>query len=349
MSQDYYSVLGVLKSASKEEIKKAFHRLARKYHPDNKDSGDERKFKEINEAYQILSNDKKRAEYDTYGQAFSGSGFGGFDWGNFGEGGVEFDLGDIFGEFFGGGARRERKRRGRDISIDIEIPFRESIFGAERRVLLTKMSLCATCAGSGAKHGTSQISCKLCNGQGRVQETRSSFLGTFTSVKECAACRGRGQIPKESCQDCRGQGIIRKQEEIVVRIPTGIRDGEVIRMGGKGEAMQGGISGDLYIKIRVQAHPVFSRDGNNVVMELPIKLTDALLGGTYTIETLDGVIELKVPAGVSFGEVLRVRGKGVPFDEKRRGDFLVKLTIRLPKNLSKKAKKQFEDLREEGI
>lgn len=356
MATDYYSTLGVNRNASKDEIKKAFHKLARKYHPDNKVGGDERKFKEINEAYQVLSNEKKRAEYDTYGQAFAGGGgfdggFSGFDFSNFagqGFGGVEFDIGDIFGDFFGGGGR-ERTKRGRDISIDLEIPFRDSIFGTERSVLLTKTSACDSCRGTGALSGTAFVKCATCNGQGKVQETRSSFFGSFTSVKECSVCRGRGEVPKQSCGVCRGAGVVRKQEEVTIKIPPGIQNGEVIRLSGTGEAISGGVAGDLYIRVHVSKHPIFKRDGNNILMNLDIKLTDALSGGEYVIETLDGPITLKVPAQISFGEILRVRNKGVPINIGKRGDLLVTLNIRFPKNLSKKAQKLIEELKKEGI
>ena len=355
MAKDYYSTLGVEKNASKEDIKKAFHTLARKYHPDNKAGGDENKFKEINEAYQVLSNDKRRAEYDTYGQAFAGSGFGGgpfhgFDFNGFGRqgfDGVEFDLGDIFGDFFTGG--RERTKRGRDISIDLEISFKDAVFGTDRAVLLTKTSACDTCMGTGASSGAAFVKCATCNGQGRVQEARSSFFGTFTNVRECSVCRGRGEVPKESCTVCRGAGVVRKQEEIAIKIPPGIQDGEVIRLSQTGEAISGGVPGDLYIRVHVGKHPLFKREGNNIVMNLDIKLSDAVLGSEYTIETLDGAITVKVPTNVSFGEMLRIRNKGIPTGPGKRGDILIKLNIRLPKTLSKKAQKLFEDLKKEGI
>jgi len=352
MTKDYYSTLGVEKSASKDDIKKAFHKLARKYHPDNKSGGNEQKFKEINEAYQILSNDKRRAEYDTYGHVFSGGQegqeFGGFSsFSDFAEGFQGFDINDVFGDFFSG--RSERAKRGHDISIDLEIPFRDAIFGTDRTILLTKTSVCDSCRGSGAEAGTKFQKCATCNGQGRVQETRSSFFGTFTSVKECTVCRGRREVPKNLCGLCRGTGIIRKQEEVSVKIPPGMENGEVIRLSGMGEAVSGGVSGDLYIRVHVGTHPVFKRERSNIVMDLNIKLTDALLGEEYTIETLDGVITLKVPENASFGEILRIRNKGVPTGAGKRGDLLVKLNIRLPKNLSKKAKQLFEQLKKEGI
>ncbi len=350
MSQkDYYSVLGVEKNASKDEIKKAFHKLARKFHPDNKSAGDEQKFKEINEAYQVLSNEKRRGEYDSYGHVFQGGqGFQGFSpFSDFADGFQGFDINDIFSDFFTGG--RERAKRGRDISVDLEIPFRDAVFGTERSVLLTKTSVCDSCLGSGAEAGATFEKCATCNGQGRVQESRSSFFGSFTSVKECTVCRSKGEVPKKTCSLCRGAGIIRKQEEISIKIPSGIQDGEVIRLSSMGEAISGGISGDLYIRVHVGKHPVFKREGNNIVMNLDIKLTDALLGNDYNIETLDGAITLKVPSNVSFGEMLRVRHKGVPTGVGKRGDLLIKLTIRLPKNLSKKAKQLFDELKKEGV
>ncbi|MDP3726535.1 MAG: molecular chaperone DnaJ [bacterium] len=349
MAKDYYTVLGVEKNANKEEIKKAFHKLARKYHPDNKSAGDEQKFKEINEAYQVLSNEKRRGEYDSYGHVFQGGqGFEGFSsFSGFTDGFQGFDINDIFSDFFTGG--RERVKRGRDISVDLEIPFRDAVFGTDRTVLLTKTSVCDSCQGSGAETGTMLQKCMTCNGQGRFQETKASFFGSFMSVKECSVCRGKGEVPKKTCTLCRGVGIIRKQEEIPIKIPPGIQDGEVIRLSGAGEAISGGISGDLYIRVHVGKHPVFKREGNNIVMNLDIKLTDALLGGEYSIETLDGVITLKVPSNISFGEMLRVRNKGVPTGIGKRGDMLVKLNIRLPKNLSKKASQLFDELKKEGI
>lgn len=357
MSKDYYNILGVEKGASKDEIKKAFRKLAHKYHPDKK-GGDESKFKEVNEAYGILSDDKKKAEYDTYGQVFGdgggpfGGGAGGFDFSGFqgaGQGFDASDLGDIFGEFFGGGGRRSNVKRGRDISIDFEISFEESIFGTERKVLLNKTSACEECKGSGAKEGTEMKKCTTCNGQGSVHETKKTFFGTFTSTAECSSCHGVGEIPKEKCKKCSGVGVLKKEEEISVKIPAGMQDGEMIRLSGAGEAVPRGITGDLYIKVHVAKHPVFKREGSNLVMDLNIKLTDALLGGEYTVNTLDGKLKLKIPKNVSFGEILRVRDKGVPLDNRKRGDLLVHLNINLPSKLSKKTEKIIKELKEEGI
>lgn len=356
MAKDYYKVLGVEKSATKEEIKKAFRKLAHKYHPD-KGGGDEAKFKEVNEAYQVLSDDRKRAEYDSYGQTFGGNGpqgagFGGFDFSGFGGQGFEgVDLDEIFGEFFGGARGGHSKvKRGRDISIDLQISFSESILGTDRNVLLNKVSACETCRGTGGKQGSPLKKCSVCNGQGKVHETRKSFFGVFTSVVDCHTCHGKGQVPEEKCPTCKGLGVEKREESISVKIPAGIQNGEMIRLSGAGEAVSAGISGDLYIKIHVTPHPVFVREGNNIVMDLHIKLSDALLGSEYSITTLEGAkLALKIPTGVSFGEILRVRGKGVPIDAKRRGDLLVKINIKMPGKLSKRVEQIIEELKREGI
>lgn len=357
--KDYYQVLGVTKTASEEEIKKAFRTLAHKYHPDKK-GGDEAKFKEVSEAYAILSDKKKRAEYDTYGRTFAGggpsggAGPGGFDFSNFrgfegfGQGGVEFDLGDIFGEFFSDG-NGQRRRRGRDISIDIELPFREAIFGTERRVLIAKTAECDACKGSGAAKGSKMNSCTACNGKGNVRESRNSFFGTFTSVRVCPHCHGKGEMPEKACEVCRGAGIGKREEEIRVLVPAGVEDGEMIRMPGRGEFAQGGSAGDLYVKLHIKADSRFSRESNNLVTTLPIKLSDALLGGEYRLQSLDGEEMLRVPAGVAHGEVLRVRGKGVPYGRGSRGDLLVEVHVEFPKKLSKSARELVEKLRREGL
>jgi len=355
--KNYYDILGIQKSANDEEIKKAFRKLAHKYHPDKK-GGDEKKFKEASEAYAVLSDKKRRAEYDTYGRAFAGrasgagydfSGFDDFASGFSGGGfeGVEFDFGDVFSEVFGG--RRKQEKRGRDISVDVEISFKESIFGTERKMLITKMSECSVCTGSGAEKGSEMETCPACNGNGQVRETRRSFLGTFTSVRECASCHGRGEAPKKKCGECGGIGVSKQEEEIRVSIPAGIQNGEMIRQPLRGEAIAGGVSGDLYVKIHVQPDSAFTREGSNLTTQMPVKLTDALLGASYTLQTLDGTITLKVPSGVSHGEILRVRGKGVPISGDGRGDLLVKIQINIPKRLSRKAKKLIEEMRGEGL
>ena len=354
MKKDYYEILGIDKKASKDDIKKAFRKLAHQYHPDKK-GGDENKFKEVNEAYGVLSDDKKRAEYDSYGRVFSdgtggGEGFGGFDFNGFNaEGFQDFDLGDIFGDFFGGGRGQAQTKRGRDISIDIELAFAEAIFGVERKILINKMSPCATCDGAGAKPGTETTTCPECNGKGKIHETKRSFFGSFSSVRTCGRCAGAGKIPKEACPSCKGSGTIYRPSEISVKIPPGIESGEMIRMQSAGEAVGRGIAGDLYIKIHVGKHPVLRKEGSNLVADLTIKLSSALLGDEYIIKTLEGDLAVKIPAGVSFGEILRIKGKGVPIDKNRRGDLLINLSIKLPRKVSRGAQKLIEELRKEGV
>lgn len=350
--KDYYKILGLERGASKEEIKKAFRKLAAQYHPDKK-TGDEAKFKEVSEAYAVLGDEKKRAEYDTYGRAFNGGGGGGFDWsqmGGFGAQGMEFDLGDIFENFneMFGGAGRGRGRRGHDISIDIQLSFNEAVFGSTRTVILAKHSACTVCQGSGGEPGSKLVTCSTCNGQGRLRETRQSILGSFTTVRECSTCRGTGKLPEEKCKHCKGQGIEKRNEEIEIKVPAGVEDGEVIRMTGRGEAIQNGMPGDLYIKLHVQTDPYIRRSGADLIRDLPIKLTDALLGATYKVTTMDGVVDINIPVGVKQGEMLRIRGKGVPAG-RGRGDFLVKIDIALPQKLSRKAKTLVEELKNEGL
>lgn len=353
---DYYKTLGLSKGASKDEVKKAFRKLAAQYHPDKK-TGDEAKYKEITEAYAVLGDDKKKAEYDSYGHAFNGGGGGpqGFNWadfagqqGGFNGQGFEFDLNDIFENFGFGGGQQSRPARGRDISIEINLNFKESIFGSSRKVLITKNSNCTDCKGTGAKSGTSMTTCTTCAGKGKIRETRQSIMGSFTTVRECNVCNGQGEIPKEKCPHCAGAGIKRAQEEIEIKIPVGIENGEVIRMTGRGEAMPNGQPGDLYVKVHVEADKTIKREGSTLLVNLPVKLTDAMLGHTYSVATLDGNIEVKIPAGISHGELLRVKGKGVPTD-RGRGDFMIRVQIEIPKKLSKKAEKLIAELREEGI
>jgi molecular chaperone DnaJ len=365
--KDYYDILGVNKGASKEEIKKAFYKLAHKYHPDKKD-GNETKFKQVNEAYQVLSDEGKRSKYDQFGSQYENmghnhghqaGGFGGFDFsgaGGFANGSADFDFGnlnDIFSDFFGGaggfGGGRQQARRGRDISTEIHISFNDSIFGTTRKVLITKTSSCLTCKGSGAKAGSKMETCKTCNGQGKIREAKKSFLGTISTTKICEACYGSGEVPKEICEKCKSKGVMRREEEVSIVIPAGIRDGEMIRMTGMGEAISKGTAGDLYIKINVAPHPVFKREGSDLVMNLNLKLSGALLGTEYPIETLDGEIKVKIPEGVSINEILRVRGKGVPVAKNKRGDLLIKLNIKLPSKVSRKSRELIEELKKEGI
>jgi molecular chaperone DnaJ len=361
-NKDYYEILGVQKGASKDEIKKAFHKLAHKYHPD-KNKGDDTKFKEANEAYQVLHDDQKRAQYDQFGaagpqggfggQGFDPSGMGGFDFSGFqnGQGFDMGDLGDIFGEFFGGGrGGAQQQNRGRDISTEINVSFADSIFGTVRRILITKVGTCETCHGSGGKEGTKQVSCSQCNGKGQIRETRRSLLGSFVTTRVCDVCVGSGTIPQEPCATCKGAGVKRREEEVEIRVPAGIESGEMIRLTTMGEAVKRGTPGDLYVKINVTPHPVFRRDRQNLTMDMEVKLSEALLGAERVIETLDGPVTVMVPEGIASGTVLRVKDRGVPSQRgNKRGDLMIRVTVKIPGKLSKKAKLAIETLKEEGL
>lgn len=355
--KDYYQTLGVPRGASEDEIKKAFRTLAQQYHPDKK-GGDEAKFKEVSEAYATLSDKKKRAQYDTYGSGFGGAAgpqgapdFGGFDFGGFqgfSQGFDGMDLGDIFGDIFGGAARGRGAKRGRDISIDIELSFKDAVFGTERHILISKQGLCSDCEGTGGKKGTATETCSMCNGSGTIRETRNTILGSFTAQRECPTCMGMGTIPKEKCKACGGAGVRKGEDDIRIAVPAGIENGEMIRMPGRGEAMRGGTAGDLYIKVHVQPHEKITREGSALIKELPVKLSDALLGATYDVATLEGTEKVAIPSGTNHGDVIRIKGRGVP-TRAVRGDLLLRVTIALPKKLSRAEKKLIEALRSEGL
>ena len=358
MAKDYYEILGVPKNASQDEVKRAYRKLAHQHHPDKK-SGDEKKFKEINEAYQILGDAEKRRQYDQFGTSFNsqpGQGQGGWsgDFSDFAGGFGGADFGDLFEDILGGlggfgrGGGRARRRRGSDMALNLEIPFQEAVFGGKRSVLIEKNSACDNCGGSGAEKGTDMKKCGTCSGTGTVRETRRSLFGSFTSLAECTVCRGRGETPEKICHICKGRGIFRKQETIDIEIPAGIRDGEAIKFTGRGEAMAGGTAGDLYIKIKVLPHHLFRREGSDLLMDLQIPLSKMLLGGEENIETLEGKISVKIPELSKTGDFLRLRGKGVP-SGRTRGDLLIRLFPKLPKKLSHQAKKLLSDLEKEGI
>ena len=363
MKKDYYDILGVARNASPEEVKKAYRRLAHQYHPD-KSSGDEKRFKEINEAYQILGNEQKRAQYDRFGSSFEGAAggqdqgsyYGAWDFNNFAQGFEGFSgdasgLNDIFEDMFGFGGRgaRSQKPRGRDIAIDVEIPFREAVFGTKRTVLLQKQILCSTCSGSGQEPGTTTKQCASCNGSGTVHETRRSLFGSFTKLRSCSTCAGIGHVPEKPCRACKGGGVTRGSEEISIEIPAGIHDSEMIKLVGKGEAVSGGIAGDLYVKVHVIPQAQFTRMGNDITTKLTLRITDALLGTTSAVETLDGTVHVRVPAGTESGSILRIRGKGVPRAHGGRGDLLITCIIKMPKKISRKAKQLLEDLQKEDM
>ncbi|MFH1401772.1 MAG: molecular chaperone DnaJ [Parcubacteria group bacterium] len=375
--KDYYQILGVQKGASLSEIKKAFYKLAHKYHPDK--GGDAVKFKEINEAYQVLSDDKKRKQYDRFGTTFDGAqgfpGQGGMpNWGDFqwswGSGqnqdgqdfdfsseGVEFgDLGDIFGEMFGFGGGRGRRakdlKRGKDVEVDLEINLEDILRGKEKKFSLYKYNICIRCQGSGAEPGTKTKECFSCRGAGQVQQIRKTVFGSFTQLAVCPECGGEGYKPEKPCNVCRGEGRIKNEEEIKVFIPAGVDSNQVIKMEQKGEAgRKGGRTGDLYVRIYIKKHPVFQRKGDDLYTSAPILMTQAALGDEIEIPTLDATkILLTIPAGIESGKVLRISGKGLPhFQGRGTGDMYVSLLIKIPKHLSKSQKEILEKLRETGL
>ena len=362
--RDYYKVLGVSKGASEDEIKKAYKKLARKYHPDMNpgDKEAEEKFKEVNEANEVLSDPEKKARYDQFGFAGvdpsygGGAGAGGYGAGGYGAGGFDFgDLGDIFGSFFGGGFGGAQRRnpnapqRGESIRANVTISFTEAAFGCEKEIAVDRSEQCPTCKGNGCAAGTTPEVCPTCRGTGTVQVRRQTPMGVFASSAPCTKCGGTGRIIHQPCPDCRGQGAVRKRRSIKVTIPAGIDDGQTISLRGQGHAgKNGGPNGDLLINIMVQPHELFHREGTSVFCEAPITYAQAVLGGTLEIPTIDGKVKYDIPEGTQTGSVFRLRGKGIPvLNGRGRGDQYVTVTIETPKNLNKEQKealKKFSDL-----
>lgn len=358
MARDYYEILGVSKGASDDEIKKAYRKLAHKYHPD-KSGGDEAKFKEINEAYQVLSDKSKRAQYDQFGQTFQGapgggSGFGGFDFSGFQNQGFDFEFGgsnfeDIFSDIFGGG--RRRKARGQNIQVDLEIDFPEMVRGAEKVVRLYKNAVCDRCEGTGGEPGSKKKTCPVCGGSGRVKKTTRSFFGNFSQVSECPECAGAGTVFEKKCSKCKGEGRFKKEEEIKISIPAGIQDGQTLSVEGAGEfGEKGSVPGDLYVNIHVKPHKKFTRKGNDIISSEYISFSMAVFGGKIEIDTIDGKLILKIPAGTQSGEIFRIKEKGVPeLGGRKIGNHLVKVFVETPKNLSREQKNLIEKLKDLGL
>jgi len=361
MAKDYYQILGVKRDSSDEEIKKAYYKLAHKFHPD-KPGGDEKKFKEINEAYQVLSDKEKRKQYDKFGRVFeagagSQPGFD-FQWA-WTKPGVDFefgfeDLGDIMEEMFGFGTpvRRKNIKRGKDIEITLEISLEETLKGKEEIITLDKYIICPRCQGKGTEPGTSVKECFSCRGTGEVQQIKKTFLGSFTQFTICPECKGEGYRPEKPCNVCHGEGRVKTEENIKFWIPAGVDNNQIIKIEGKGDAgKRGGKPGDLYVRILIKKHPIFERRGDDLYLSMPISITQATLGGEIEILTLERKkILLKIPAGIDSGKVFRISGQGIPhFSGYGRGNLYIELIVKIPKKLTKKQKELLEKLKEEGI
>ncbi|HLF28065.1 MAG TPA: molecular chaperone DnaJ [Anaerolineae bacterium] len=341
--RDYYEVLGLGRDSSGDEIKKAYRRLARQFHPDvNKETGAESKFKEINEAYEVLSDERKRAAYDRFGHAGAEGGFS-TDFSGFG------GFSEIFEEFFGGfGARTARRgpRRGADLRYDLTIEFTEAAFGVEQEIEIARHEPCAHCNGSGAEPGTTPVRCTTCNGSGEVRRVQQNILGSFVNVTTCPTCRGEGETIPIACVECRGSKYMRAARTLTVKIPPGVDSGTQIRLAGEGEPGEfGGPPGNLYVILEVKPHPYFRRKDDDVVLEVAVNIAQAALGDKVVIPTLDGEEALDIPAGTQPGKVFRLRGKGVPHLRRSgRGDQIVVIQVSIPANLTHEQKRLFAEL-----
>ena len=356
--RDYYEVLGVAKDASADEIKKAFRKAAVQHHPD-KEGGDETKFKEINEAYEVLKDSQKRQRYDQFGHAgvggngggFSGNpfeGFGGFNGQNvhfdFGDGG----LGDIFGQFFGGGAGPQQRgpKRGRDVETTLNLTFEEAVFGVERRIELDMDDECSHCKGTTVEPGYSMQTCPTCKGAGQQQRVMNTIFGQIQQAVICETCKGTGKVPEKVCTVCKGKGTERNRQSVTLKVPAGIDDGATIRLTGRGEAVGGGTRGDLYVNIRVKAHKKFTREGDIILSDEHVSMVEAALGTEIDVDTVDGTVRMKVPAGTQSGTDFKLTAHGVPhLRGNGRGAHIVRIVVDTPTKLTKKQKdllEQFE-------
>ncbi|OHA67942.1 MAG: hypothetical protein A3C82_02830 [Candidatus Wildermuthbacteria bacterium RIFCSPHIGHO2_02_FULL_47_12] len=367
MAKDYYQILGLARGASQEDIKRAYRRLAHKFHPDK--GGDEAKFKEVSEAYQILSNADKRAQYDKFGRVFEGGGsgqegFGGFRWGFPGtEGGDEegasgysfdFDVGEIFEDFFGGGAEARGKdsRRGKDMELELELPLEATLQRREEIIPLSKFILCMRCQGVGAEPASKVKECFSCRGTGQVQRIQRTIFGSFTRGGVCPECEGEGLQPEKLCNVCKGEGRVKGQETLKVQIPAGIDSNQILKMAGKGEAgRRKGKAGDLYIRIHVKPHPVFQRKGDDLFVRMPILFSQAVLGAEVEVPTIEGAPFLvSIAPGTESGKIVKVPGKGIPhFSGLGRGNMNIEVQFKIPKKLTQEQRELLEKLQKEGI
>lgn len=356
MPRDHYEVLGVPRTASLDEIKKAFRKKAHELHPD-KHGGDEARFKELNEAYQVLSDSQKRSAYDRFGHAGprmaggQGSPFAGGNVNfNVGDMGGFGDFGEVFEQFFGGrqraGSRGQRQRRGRDVELELAVDFLESARGASRDVEVRVASRCERCDGTGGEPGSTRERCATCRGSGAVEQAQETFFGTFRSSQLCPACQGEGTVVSKQCSACRGAGRTERTRQVAVKVPAGIADGQTLRLSGLGEAGERGApSGDVYVTVRVRPHPQLRREGDDVHGTLKLGVKQAALGATVTVPTLDGDVDLKVPAGTQPGTVLRLAGRGMPhLGGRGRGNHLVTVEVAVPAKLSREQRRALEEL-----
>ncbi len=345
--RDYYEVLGLQKGASTDEIKKAFRKLGKQYHPDlnpgNKEA--EEKFKEINEAYSVLSDADKKAKYDAYGHAgVDPNAAGGFGGGYGGFGGFDFgDASDIFSSFFGGTQTRSNRNsptRGNDRAVRITVTFEEAVFGCKKDIKYSRVERCDTCGGTGAEKGTSPETCTTCGGTGQIRTQQRTILGMMQSTRPCSACGGTGKIIKNPCKTCRGSGMVMRQKTETVNIPAGIDDGQRLRVQSAGDmGRNGGPAGDLYVEVSVKPHSVFERDGQNIYCEVPITFTEAALGAKIKVPTLEGDYEYTIPEGTQSGTAYTLKNKGIQYiGGKSRGDLVFRVIVEVPKNLSEKQK-----------
>ncbi len=345
--QDYYETLGISKSASADEIKKAYRQMAKKYHPDMNpgDKDAEQKFKEVNEAYAVLSDADKKAKYDQFGHAAFEQGGGGYGAGGFGGfGDFGFDVGDIFSSFFGGGSRSTQRANapvdGDDIVVRIAIDFEEAAFGCKKEISFARIQKCGECSGTGAEKGSGVEKCSKCSGTGTVRVQQRTAFGVMQSTRSCPECSGTGKIIKKPCSNCKGKGLIKINKKLEVTIPAGIDDGQRIALRSQGnEGKNGGYPGDLIIQVSVRTHPIFERDGNDLYCDVPITFAEAALGASIKIPTLDGEMEYKIPEGTQTGTIFTIKQKGiVSLNSKNKGNLYVKAVVETPRNLTKEQK-----------
>ncbi len=360
MAKDYYDILDVPKGASDDDIKKAFRKLAHQHHPDK--GGDSERFKSINEAYQVLGDAKKRATYDQYGSAAfepgagpnpGAGGFNGFGF-DFGQGfqGQDFgDLGDVLGEMFGfGSGGRSRQPRGKDIQVDVPLEFREAAFGVRRQLKLYKTSACHHCKGEGGEPGSKTTSCKTCEGHGQVRQMQRTMFGTIQTATVCPTCHGKGKSWNESCKVCKGQGVERREETLEVDIPAGISSEETLKVPAAGEAVGGGKPGDLYVRVQVKSHPRFVREGNDVMTEEQVPFSLLTLGGEWSVETLNGAMNVRIPEGTASGTAFTIRQEGIPFLRSHgKGNHVARMIATVPKKITKEQKQLLEQLKQQGL